>query len=111
MFSGQGAQYVGMGKALHARFPVFAEAFDAALAEFDPAVRDALWGEDQDRLSRMGFATPALFAVQLALFRLLESWGVRPDQVIGHSVGEITAAHAALSGACAGAQKIGASRA
>ncbi|HEV7649501.1 MAG TPA: SDR family NAD(P)-dependent oxidoreductase, partial [Actinophytocola sp.] len=104
MFSGQGAQYVGMGKDLHARFPVFAGAFDAALAEFDPALRDVVWGEDQDQLNRMGFATPALFAVQLALFRLVESWGVRPDRVIGHSVGEITAAHVAgvlsLADAC-----------
>ena len=104
MFSGQGAQYVGMGRALHARFPVFAEAFDAALAEFDPDLRDVVWGDDQDRLSRMGFAQPALFAVQIALYRLLESWGMRPDQVTGHSVGEITAAHAAgvlsLADAC-----------
>ncbi|MGH3881347.1 MAG: type I polyketide synthase, partial [Actinophytocola sp.] len=104
MFSGQGAQYVGMGKELSARFDVFAEAFDGALAEFDPEVRDIVWGDDQDGLSRMGIGTPALFAAQIALWRLLESWGVRPGHVIGHSAGEIAAAHAAgvlsLADAC-----------
>ena len=99
VFPGQGSQWLGMGQQLYGRFPEFARAFDEAVAALDPhlrfPLRQVIWGNDAALLQSTEFAQPALFAVEVALAALLQHWGVLPDVVTGHSVGEITAAYVA----------------
>jgi myxalamid-type polyketide synthase MxaE and MxaD len=100
VFSGQGSHWPGMGCGAYPRFPVFREALEQASRLFAARagwslVEELGKGESESRLRDTGFAQPAIFAVQVALAALWRSWGIVPDVVVGHSLGEAAAAVAA----------------
>ncbi len=97
LFTGQGAQYAGMGRTLYENAPAFRDALHECAALLDPMLPrpllEVMYPANEDaRLHETGFAQPALFALEYALTTLWRSWGIMPAAVLGHSVGEVTAA-------------------
>jgi len=98
VFSGQGSQWVGMGRELLEQEPAFREAMercDRAIQKYTgwSVLEELAADEASSRLTEVDVVQPAIFAVQVSLAALWRSWGVEPDAVVGQSLGEVAAAH------------------
>jgi acyl transferase domain-containing protein/acyl carrier protein len=96
LYTGQGSQYPGMGQELYQTQPTFKAAVDKCAAilssELEPPLLSVLYGQEQELLNQTAYTQPALFTIEYGLTQLWNSWGIQPDVVMGHSVGEYVAA-------------------
>src|SRR5690606_32793529 len=120
MFPGQGSQYVNMGKELYETEPVYKDAIDACaeilMGEMDEDIRAVIFPEQNsedsaEKLKNTYYTQPAVFVTSFALAKLYMSWGILPNAMIGHSVGEFVAAHLAGIFSLADALKLVSARA
>ncbi len=99
LFTGQGSQYLGMGSGIYNRYPVFNRCINECDALFEPhlnmSIKALMFGESEaaaEKINQTAYTQPALFSLQYALAKLWMSWGIQPDVLLGHSIGEVVAA-------------------